>query len=242
MGGRPANQPLLDWLASEFIAQGYSQKAMHKLMMTSKVYRLASSGDKDLMKKNLVADPSSRFLWSFRLQRLEAEPIWDSILSAAVNLDTTLGGPSFDIERSAPRGRGGPAMTAETKMNRRGAYIVRGFSTSREVVPNFLQSFDVDDGRAPCPVRTQTVTAPQGLFMMNSPEIDKASAMFADRLKKETEGEISKAVDLAYRITLSRPPSPGEKDYALTYVNADPERLKNLAWLIFNLDEFIYIQ
>jgi hypothetical protein len=110
------------------------------------------------------------------------------------------------------------------------------------VVPNFLQSFDVDDGRAPCPVRTQTVTAPQGLFLMNSPEIEKASTMFADRLKKESGDDLSKAVDLSYRITLARPPSPGEKDNALTYVGTDPNRLKNLAWLIFNLDEFIYIQ
>ena len=241
MGGRPASQPLLDWLASEFIASGYSQKAMHKLMLTSNVYRLASSGDKELMKKNLVADPLSRYLWSFRLQRLEAEPIWDSIFTAAGTLDTSLGGPSFDIEGRAPRGRGGP-VTAEAKANRRAAYMVRGFSTSREVVPNFLQSFDVDDGRAPCPVRTQTVTAPQGLFMMNSPEIEKASTMFADRLKKESEGDLSKAVDLGYRITLSRPPSPGEKDSALTYVGTDPNRLKNLAWLLFNLDEFIYVQ
>jgi len=193
------------------------------------------------MKKNLVADPLKRFLWSFRLQRLEAEPIWDSILTAAGNLDTTLGGPSFDIEPRAPRGRGAPAM-AEAKTNRRGAYIIRGFSTSRDVTPNFLQSFDVDDGRAPCPVRTQTVTAPQGLFMMNSPEIEKASVMFADRLKKESAGDLGKAVDLAYRIALSRPPSSGEKENALTYVGGDPERLKNLAWLIFNLDEFIYIQ
>src|SRR5204863_4048713 len=99
-----------------------------------------------------------------------------------------------------------------------GAYMVRGFSTSREVVPNFLQSFDVDDGRAPCPVRTQTVTAPQGLFLMNSPEIEKASTMFAERLKKESAGELNKAVDLGYRIALSRPPSPGEKDNALSYV------------------------
>ena len=241
LGGRPASQPLLDWLASEFIDRGYSQKAMHKLIMTSNVYRLASSGDKELMKKNLAADPSNRFLWSFRLQRLEAEPIWDSILTAAGNLDTSLGGPSFDIEARGPRGRGGP-VRAEAKTNRRGAYIIRGFSTSREVVPNFLQSFDVDDGRAPCPVRTQTVTAPQGLFMMNSPEIEKASAMFADRLKKESGGDPGKAVDLAYRIALGRPPSSGEKENALTYVGADPDRLKNLAWLIFNLDEFIYIQ
>ncbi len=128
------------------------------------------------------------------------------------------------------------------KMNRRGAYIVRGFSTSREVTPNFLQSFDVDDGRAPCPMRTQTVTAPQGLFMMNSPEIEKASTMFADRLKKESAGDLDKAVDLAYRIALSRPPSTVEKENALKYVGADPNRLKDLAWVIFNLDEFIYIQ
>jgi hypothetical protein len=246
MGGRPASQPLLDWLATEFIARSYSQKAMHKLMLTSNTYRLASSGDKELMKKNLIADPSSRFLWSARLQRLEAEPIWDSILTAAGNLDTTLGGPSFDIETRGPIGGGGgrrgPAMADNNKMNRRGAYIVRGFSTSREVVPNFLQSFDVDDGRAPCPVRTQTVTAPQGLFLMNSPEIEKASTMFADRLKKESAGELTKAVDLGYRIALSRPPSPGEKDNALSYVGTDPNRLKNLAWLLFNLDEFIYVQ
>jgi len=241
LGGSPVSQPLLDWLAAEFIERGYSQKAMHKLMMTSNVYRLASSGDQEQMKKNLAADPLKTFLWSFRLQRLEAEPIWDSVLAAAGNLDTTLGGPSFDIEPRAPRGRGAPAMT-EAKTNRRGAYIIRGFSTSRDVTPNFLQSFDVDDGRAPCPVRTQTVTAPQGLFMMNSPEIEKATAMFADRLKKESEGDLNKAVDLAYRIALCRPPSAGEKENAQTYLDGNPDRLKNLAWLIFNLDEFIYVQ
>jgi Protein of unknown function (DUF1553)/Protein of unknown function (DUF1549) len=245
LGGLPVSQPLLDWLACELIDRGYSQKAMHRLIMTSNVYRLASSGDEELIKKNLEADPSRRFLWSFRLQRLEAEPIWDSILTAAGNLDTSLGGPSFDIEDRSPRGRGGPKMgeaKAEPRMNRRGAYIIRGFSTSRDVVPNFLQSFDVEDGRAPCPVRTQTVTAPQGLFLMNSPEIEKASTMFADRLKKESEGDLSKAVNLAYRIALCRPPSPGERENALTYLGANPDRLKNLAWLMFNLDEFIYIQ
>jgi hypothetical protein len=242
-GGAPVSQPLLDWLAAEFIERGYSQKAMHKLIMTSNVYRLASSGDKEVMKKNLEIDPLQRYLWSFRLQRLEAEPIWDSILTAAGNLDTSLGGPSFDIEVRPQRGRGGPGEAmAEAKTNRRGAYIIRGFSTSREVTPNFLQAFDVDDGRAPCPVRTQTVTAPQGLFMMNSPEIEKAATMFAERLRKESNGELGKAVDLGYRIALGRPPSAGEKENALTYVGNDPNRLKELAWLIFNLDEFIYIQ
>ena len=132
--------------------------------------------------------------------------------------------------------------TSEVKTNRRGAYIVRGFSTSREVVPNFLQSFDVDDGRAPCPLRTQTVTAPQGLFMMNSAEVEKASAQFSERLKKESNGDLSLAVDLGYRIALSRPPSAKEKDAALSYLGDDPTRLKNFSWLVLNLDEFIYVQ
>jgi hypothetical protein len=237
MGGRPGNPPLLDWLASEFIARNYSMKQMHKLIMTSEVYRRASSGDRKLMEKNLAIDPANRYLASFRLQRLEAEPIWDSILSAAGNLDTSLGGPSFDIENRAPRR--GAAPTPEAKMNRRGAYIVRGFSTNREIVPNFLQSFDVEDGRAPCPIRTQTVTAPQGLFFMNSPEIEKASTMFADRLSKEP---LPVAVDLGYRIALNRPPTPAEKDQSLTYLANDPKRLKSFAWLLFNLDEFLYIQ
>jgi hypothetical protein len=241
LGGVPVSQPLLDWLACEFIERGYSQKAMHKLIMTSNVYRLASSGDPEMSKKNMAADPLGRFLWRFRLQRLEAEPIWDSILSAAGNLDTTLGGPSFDIESRNPRGRGAAVMS-DARMNRRGAYIIRGFSTSRDITPNFLQSFDVDDGRAPCPERTRTVTAPQGLFMMNSPEIEKATTMFADRLKKESEGDMGKAVDLAYRIALIRPPSSDEKETAQAYLGGAPDRLKNLAWLILNLDEFIYVQ
>ncbi len=241
MGGMPANRALLDWLASEMIARNYSQKAMHKLIMTSQAYRMASFGDKEVMKKNETIDPSNRYLWSFRLQRLEAEPIWDSILTAAGNLDTTLGGPSFDIESRAPR-RPGTAPVVDAKTNRRGAYMIRGFSTSRDIVPNFLQSFDVDDGRAPCPQRTQTVTAPQGLFLMNSPEIENASKMFADRMRKESKEDLGAAVDLGYKIALSRNPSSNEKDQALTVVGGDPARLKSLAWLLFNLDEFIYVQ
>ena len=119
--------------------------------------------------------------------------------------------------------------------------MVRGFSTSRDVVPNFLQAFDAEDGRAPCPVRTRTVTAPQALFLMNSAEMDQASAQFAERLKRESGSDLPAAVDLAYRITLSRPPSAAERERALTYLAQDAARLKSFAWLLFNLDEFIYV-
>ena len=135
-----------------------------------------------------------------------------------------------------------PADNGGTNAKRRGAYIVRGYTSSREVTPNFLQAFDVDDGRAPCPLRTQTVTAPQALFLMNSPDVDKACAALAARLQKETKGDLPSAVELAYRVALSRPPSAAERKSALAYLGNDAARLNQLSWLLFNLDEFIYVR
>lgn len=249
LGGPPSNQPLLDWLAAEFVNRGFSMKQMTRLMVTSDTYKLASDADPKLMSASIKADPSDTYLWHYRLQRLDAETVWDSILSAAGNLDTTVGGPSFDPSPAPPARRGAGAVAVATmpaavspSPNRRAAYMIRGFTPSRDVMPNFLQAFDVDDGRLPCPVRTQTVTAPQGLFLMNSDEIEKATAKFAERLQKESNTDFNAALDLAYRIAFSRQPSPNEKDRALTYLDRDPSNLKGLAWLVFNLDEFIYVR
>ena len=132
--------------------------------------------------------------------------------------------------------RGGP------RGNRRAAYLTRGYSTSRDALPNFLQTFDVEDGRLPCPLRTQTVTAPQALFMMNSDVVDKSANQVAARLAKDAPGNIEAAVDLAYRLTLARPPSPTERERALAYLENDARRLRGLAWLLFNLDEFVYVR
>ena len=129
-----------------------------------------------------------------------------------------------------------------TNAKRRAAYMIRGFSPSRDVVPSFLQAFDVDDGRAPCPMRTQTVTAPQALFLMNSSDIENASRDVAARLQKEANDDLQTAVELAYRLVLARVPSPAEKEQALAYLAGDVGRLKQLSWLLFNLDEFIYVR
>jgi hypothetical protein len=107
---------------------------------------------------------------------------------------------------------------------------------------NFLTSFDVDDGRTPCPIRTQTVTAPQALFTMNSELVEKEAEKLAALVLKESSGDVPRAVGEAYRRTLGRKPSASERDYALTYINNDPARLKELAWLLFNLDEFLYVR
>jgi hypothetical protein len=246
LGGSPSHPQLLDWLASEFAARKFSMKEMHRLMVTSDTYKLASEADPAIMSANLKADPQDTYLWRYRVQRLEAEPVWDSILTAAGTLDLAVGGPSFSISGGGRRGGGGGggrgATTAASAVNRRGAYLTRGFSTNSEVTPNFLQVFDVDDGRAPCPLRTQTVTAPQALFMMNSEEVESASAKLAERLQKESAGDLKAAVDLGYRLTFGRPPSGVERDRALSYIENDAARLKGFAWLLYNLDEFIYVR
>ena len=226
--GKPTHPELLDWLAAEFVSSGYSMKHMHRLMVTSAAYKMASDVGAEFTSSQGM-DPRNVYLWHFRLQRLEAEPIWDSIHSAAGNLDLKVGGGSF-----TPRD--------DDEQQRRGVYIMRGFSSSRDVTPNFLQTFDVDDGRVPCPQRTQTVTAPQSLFLMNSPEVETASAKLASRVLDETENDLNKAIELTYRLTLARPPSQKETDLTVDFLEDDAERLKHLSWLIFNLDEFIYVR
>jgi hypothetical protein len=153
-------------------------------------------------------------------------------MACAGDLDLSLGGPSYDV--------GGRGQDSGSK--RRAAYLIRGYSASRDVVPAFLLTFDVDDGRVPCPMRTRTVTSPQALFLMNSPEIDRASAQFAERIRKESGESFERAVEFAYRTALGRAPSSSEKELAVTRLTGDPSGLKKLAWLLFNLDEFLYVR
>jgi hypothetical protein len=242
LGGKPSHPALLDWLASEFVRCGFSMKQMHRLMVTSETYKRASEAS-DAFTENQKLDPGDTTLWHFRLQRLEAEPIWDSMHAAAGDLDLKVGGPSFDPREggeSRSRRRGQSFNNGNATSKRRAAYMVRGYSSNRDVTPNFLQAFDVDDGRAPCPMRTQTVTAPQALFLMNSPDVDKACVDVADRLQKEAMGNLASAVDLAYQLVLARPATTAEKASALAYLENDSARLKHLSWLLFNLDEFVY--
>ncbi len=244
LGGMPVQPQLLDWLAAEFVKRKFSMKAMHRLMVTSDAFKSESSFDPVLFAANLKADPDNVYLWHFRLQRLEAEPIWDSIWAAAGSLNTSVGGPSFDVENSARKAgkKIDGVAHAMQSTSRRGAYLVRGYSSQRNIVPHFLEIFDVDDGRVPCPLRTSTVTAPQALFLMNSPAIERACGQLARRLKQESGGDLEQAVNLAYRITVARSPTSLETGHALAYLDHDPSRLTNLAWLLFNLDEFIYVR
>ncbi len=107
LGGLPSNPQLLDWLAAEFVQRKFSMKEMHRLMVTSDAYKMSSEADPTAEAANIKADPQNTYMWHYRVQRLEAEPVWDSILSAAGNLDLTVGGPSFSVGNGGGRRGGG---------------------------------------------------------------------------------------------------------------------------------------
>jgi hypothetical protein len=244
LGGKPSNPELLDYLASEFVEHGYDMKWLHRLIVTSDTYRLSSKQEPSQIAKNRNIDSRDTYLWHFRLQRLDAESIWDAIHYASGDLNLAVGGKSFQLAMPdqkqkifLPKGD-----VADSRTDRRGVYLTRGYIPSTDVMNNFLTSFDVDDGRTACPIRTQTVTAPQALFTMNSDLVEQESEKLAALSMKEATGDLDAAITAAYRRTLGREPSGSELDYALTYIENDPARMKELAWLLFNLDEFIYVR
>ena len=232
LGGKPTHPKLLDWLASEFVSHNFSMKWLHRLIVLSETYRRASSGTPETTASNQAIDPDDRFLWRFPVRRLEAEPVRDAILMVAGKLDLTLGGKSFENSKAA------------SASNRRAAYMTRGFRSSADVMPDFLATFDVEDGRAACSRRTQTVTAPQALFMMNNELVEEASASLAAHLKQAAMGESigAQEVILGFRTALGREPTESERAKALNYIHDQPDRLKGFSWLLLNLDEFIYLR
>ena len=186
----------------------------------------------------------TRYLWHFRLQRLEAEPVWDSILVAAGNLDLTVGGPSFERRRPADGAAADAAAGASAgAANRRAAYMIRGFSTSRDVDAQLpagrstwmtaapLPGADPDRHRAAGPVHDEQRGDRSGLR-----EVRRAAA----------EG-IGRRPRVPPSTSATGSPSPArrrrrERDRRSAYLENDPARLKGFAWLLFNLDEFIYVR
>ena len=101
LGERPSHPELLDWLAAEFVTQGWSLKQMHRLIMTSAAYRQAAVRPPSAVAR--LKDPENRLLWRMNTRRLEIEPIHDAMLGASGELNMTMGGPGVAVDGTAPR-------------------------------------------------------------------------------------------------------------------------------------------
>jgi hypothetical protein len=236
MGDPPTHPELLDWLAVEFQSRGYSIKAMHRLIMTSEAYKMASAfTDVD----NVAADPDNRYLWRYRLQRLEAEILRDAIMAASGGIDLTVGGrPVFpyipdEILEAEIHGiwnntPDGPSVW------RRSLYVYRRRSLSYP----FFETFDLPDQNVTAAARNVSTVATQALTLLNNPFVLGQARLFADRLQKEAPGDLERQIDLAYRIALTRPATRGEIAIATDLV--DRGSLVDFTHVVLNLNEFVY--
>jgi len=206
-GERPANPELLDWLAQEFVRKGWSIKYMHRLIMTSSVYRQAP----DYRKDAAAIDSGNRLLWAFPRHRLDSEVIRDSSLAVSGLLNLKMGGPSVYPE--LPEGmispRGGWKVSASEERNRRSVYI---FVKRNSRYP-MMEAFDMPDTHESCPRRDVTTTAPQALAMLNDRVVLDWARAFAGRALAAKD-----PVDTAFRLAYSRPPDGWEKDSAATFL------------------------
>ncbi len=187
-GKAPSHPELLDWLASELLATGWKTKHLHRLIVTSRAYRMQSKGaDAESAKR----DSDNVYLWRFPTNRLEAEAVRDSLLASAGELDATAGGLEI------PQDQG---MISR----RRSLY----FAHHGEARMEFLDIFDAAN---PCDAyrRTTSVLPQQALALTNSDLAQRLSRVLAGKLSASAKEEAD-FIRIAFEQVLSRPPQKGE--------------------------------
>ncbi len=206
MGERPSHPELLDWLTREFVRSGWSMKHMHRLIMTSAVYRQSTA----FRQPAAAVDSDNRLLWAFPRQRLEGEVIRDAALMVSGALNLKVGGPSVfpDLPDGMGGLRGGWKLSAADERNRRSVYI---FVKRNSRYP-MMEAFDMPDTHESCSRREITTTAPQALTMLNDKVTLEWAQAFAARALAAKD-----PVERAFRLAYLRSPDSWEKDTVATF-------------------------
>ena len=227
-GATPTNPELLDYLAVDFVKEGWKAKRLHKLIMTSTAYRQsAQQQGQPWLAKAREIDPDNALLWRMNLRRLDAESLRDSIMAAAGKLDATAGGPPIKLEMRTDGLQIVSSKEPEPARWRRSLYL-----TSRRTYPmSFLGVFDYPIIDTNCTRRVPSATPLQSLTMLNDDFVWQSAAALTERSKGE--------VDSAYLLTLGRAPSASERDLAATYLKANT--FKTFAQALLSSNEFLYI-
>ena len=262
-GDEPTHPQLLDWLATEYVARGWSTKQMIRLIVTSSTYRQSSKARPDVAQR----DPDNALLSRQSRVRLPAELVRDETLEAAGLLDPRIGGPS--VRPPQPKGVAELSYAGSVKWHestgadryRRGIYIL----FQRTVPYPMLVNFDEPSSNLSCTRRERTDTPLQALNLLNDPVFFEAAQGLAFRVMHEAGGSFGDRLNFAYRVTVGREPSAREaerlgkyyddtlkelQDNQKTVAELFPNRLEGVpqaqaaAWVelsrvLLNLDEFI---
>ena len=193
LGERPSNQPLLDYLASEFVRSGWSIKQMHRLILLSAAYRQSSVAPPH----SLRFDPDNHLFGRMNRMRLEAEALRDNLLSVSGRLDVTMGGPAY----------------RDFNTPRRSVYLM----TIRSDRSGFGPLFDAADPTATMDHRTNSNVAPQALFLMNDPFAIAQTKTLAKRLMGAAADDPQR-IATAYRLLYGRPPTSSETAIGVAFL------------------------
>jgi hypothetical protein len=209
-GAKPSHPELLDYLAAEFVRSGWSVKSLHRLILTSAVYRQESKLREDCFKVN----PENRLLWRYPLRRLDAEALRDAMLAISGELDPKRGGPYVSTKRIED----GSVVVDEKAdgARRRSVYLQQ----RRTQVLTMLELFDAPSVVTTCGKRTTSTVPLQSLALLNSEFARARASALAKRLEKEAGADEAKRIDLAFRLTCGRRVRAEERDACTRFLTA----------------------
>ena len=244
LGNRPTHPELLDWLAGELVRQGWSLKRMHRLIMTSAVYRQSSRRDPS----DGTPDNDDASYGRYPLRRLDAEVLRDRILFVSGRLDRTPFGRAVPVAEDSV----GQVLPANDSP-RRSIYL----EVRRTKPVSLLAAFDAPVMAVNCDRRPTSTSAPQSLMLMNSDFILGNAQALANRLRLEApaQPDLARTIAHAWQLTYNRSISDEERDWARAFINrqldvlaktnASGDReltaLTNLCQQLLTSNEFIYV-
>jgi hypothetical protein len=215
LGERPSHPELLNWLAADFMDHGWKNKRLHRLIVTSAAYRQGTVNAAAQKK-----DPDNRLLGRFRLRRLDAESLRDSLLAVSGRLDTTRFGPPVPIAVNAQgqfvvgrqkRDGNGDAVGVETGGTadfRRSVYV-----TVRRTMPvGVLETFDAPVVNPNCEARPVSTAAPQSLMFLNDGFVLDRALDLAQRLRREAPGDEPAQLARLWRLLFLQSPTANDVD------------------------------
>jgi mono/diheme cytochrome c family protein len=232
LGERPTHPQLLDWLADEFMAGGWSVKHLHRLIMTSTVYRQSSQANSELRQ----IDPDNHLYGRMPMRRLEAEAIRDAILSASGRLNLKRFGPPVAVmadrvgqfvigKENLNAGRPGAVIGMNGEEFRRSVYVQVRRSRPLAV----LDTFDMPRMDPNCDARATSTVAPQALMLMNNGFVVSESEALAARVIREAGDGIENQVRRAWKLTYCRDPNSEELGEAAAFLSEQIEYMQAAA-------------
>jgi mono/diheme cytochrome c family protein len=231
LGEKPTNPELLDWLASEFINNGWSLKKLHRLILSSTAYRQSSVRDS---KKDAI-DPDNRLLGRFPLRRLDAESVRDAMLAVSGKLNPKPFGPPVPVmeddaglivigkaNRDGAQYKLGDESVPLGEESRRSVYI----QVRRSKPLGVLGAFDGATSEPNCEARNSSTATPQALLLLNGDFAVAQSEAFANRVLKEAGVELKDQVMRAWALAYHCQPSEKELAGAIEFLRAETDAFR----------------